>query len=191
MKMTKIFLSVHDCEFFTAPRIILLSCIFIMAEHSEDIAFMKEALVEAERAKALGEVPIGAVIVVGGEVIARGHNLKETSKDPTSHAEMVVIRATADKMGAWRLSDSTLYVTLEPCLMCIGAMVQARIRRLVFGTMDPKAGAVGSLYDVSKDERLNHLIDVTSGILAEDCSSILKDFFSKRRQENKQDRKPT
>ena len=144
-------------------------------------------MVEAERAEALGEVPIGAVIVVGGEIIARGHNLKETSMDPTSHAEMVAMRAAAAKLGAWRISDSTLYVTLEPCLMCIGAMVQARITRLVFGAMDPKAGAVGSLYDVSKDERLNHLIDVTSGVLAEEGGKILKDFFSKLREAGKEE----
>ena len=173
--------------FLTVIGIILLSYTLIMEDSEKDIAFMREALCEAERAEALGEVPIGAVIVVDGEVVARGHNLKETSKDPTSHAEVVAIREAALKKDAWRIEGSTLYVTLEPCLMCIGAMVQARITRLVFGPMDPKAGAVGSLYDISKDDRLNHRLEVTSGLLADEGSQILKDFFSKLREGNRRE----
>lgn len=139
--------------------------------------FMREALKEAEKALKKGEVPIGAVIALNDKIIARGHNLKETSASPIAHAEIMAIKKASAKLEAWRVLDSTIYVTLEPCIMCMGALIQARVKRLVFGSFDPKAGACGSLYDVSNDKRLNHRIEVTSGIMAEECSSILKGFF--------------
>ena len=138
---------------------------------------MRVALDEAEAAKSLGEVPIGAVVVHDGEIIGRGHNLRETSNDPTTHAEMIAIRMAAEKIGHWRLLDTTLYVTLEPCVMCMGAIILARIPRLVFACRDPRAGAVGSIYDFAKDERFNHKVEVTEGVLGEDCSQLLSGFF--------------
>lgn len=147
-----------------------------------DIFFMNEALQEAKNAELIGEVPIGAIIVFDGKIVARAHNLRETTGDPTGHAEIIAIRKAAAAKQHWRLSEMTLYVTLEPCPMCAGAMVQSRIKRLVFGAMDPKAGAVGSLMNLLQDERLNHRVEVTSGILAVECGRILKDFFRKRRK---------
>ena len=147
-----------------------------------DIFFMNEALQEAKNAELIGEVPIGAIIVFDGKIVARAHNLRETTGDPTGHAEIIAIRKAAAVKQHWRLSEMTLYVTLEPCPMCAGAMVQSRIKRLVFGAMDPKAGAVGSLMNLLQDERLNHRVEVTSGILAVECGRILKDFFRKRRK---------
>ncbi len=138
---------------------------------------MQAALEEAEAAKSLGEVPIGAVVVHDGEIIGRGHNLRETSNDPTTHAEMIAIRMAAEKIGHWRLLDTTLYVTLEPCVMCMGAIILARIPRLVYACRDPRAGAVGSIYDFAKDERFNHKVEVTEGVLGEDCSQLLSGFF--------------
>ena len=138
---------------------------------------MQVALEEAEAAKSLGEVPIGAVVVHDGEIIGRGHNLRETSNDPTTHAEMIAIRMAAEKIGHWRLLDTTLYVTLEPCVMCMGAIILARIPRLVYACRDPRAGAVGSIYDFAKDERFNHKVEVTEGVLGEDCSQLLSGFF--------------
>ena len=146
-----------------------------------DQKFMQAALDEAAVAKALGEVPIGAVVVLDGEIIARGHNLRETSNDPTTHAEMVAIRKAADHVGHWRLLESTLYVTLEPCVMCMGAMILARIPRLVYACRDPRAGAVGSIYDFSQDERFNHKVEVTEGVLAAECSELLSSFFRQLR----------
>ncbi|HOJ77246.1 MAG TPA: tRNA adenosine(34) deaminase TadA [Bacillota bacterium] len=146
-----------------------------------DISFMREALKEAEVASKLGEVPVGAVIVVDNSIIARGHNLRELTGDPTAHAEIVAIRKAAEVRKHWRLTDMTLYVTLEPCPMCAGAIVQARIDRLVFGAYDPKSGAAGSLMNILQDKRLNHQLEVTAGILADDCGKILKDFFKDRR----------
>lgn len=150
-------------------------------ESEIDVSFMKEALAEACRAESVDEVPIGAVIVRGGEVIARGHNRKEGSGDPTAHAEIEAIREATAREGGWRLEGTTLYVTLEPCVMCMGAMIQARIPRLVFATMDPKAGACGSLFDLSSDKRLNHSIEVTSGIMATEAGELLTNFFVKLR----------
>ncbi|MDO8445637.1 MAG: tRNA adenosine(34) deaminase TadA [Deltaproteobacteria bacterium] len=147
-----------------------------------DIKFMKLALSEAEKAGGKGEVPIGAVIVTDGRVIARGHNLRESKNDPTAHAEMIAVRKAAKKLNSWRLINSTLYVTVEPCVMCIGAIVLARIPRLVFGCLDPKGGAVGSLYDISNDKRLNHRVEVRSGVMAEEAQVLLKDFFKKLRK---------
>ena len=135
------------------------------------------ALEEAKKAYTEGEAPVGAVIVYGGEVIAGGYNRREIDRDPTSHAEMLAIRLASKNLARWRLSGSTLYVTLEPCTMCIGAAILARIDRLVFGCFDPKGGAVGSLFDISSDKRLNHSIEVTSGVRESECAEILKRFF--------------
>ena len=153
-----------------------------------DQHFMREALAEAETARAKGEVPIGAVIVLTDEIIGRGHNLRETSEDPIAHAEMLAIRQAAETIGHWRLLDTTLYVTLEPCVMCMGALILARIPRLVFGCRDPRAGACGSIYDFSQDERFNHRVTASEGLLAGECSEMLRSFFSglrARRREEK------
>lgn len=146
---------------------------------------MREALVEAAVAQRLGEVPIGALVVCAGRVIGRGHNLRETSNDPTTHAEMVAIREAAGHIGHWRLLDCTLYVTLEPCVMCMGAIILARVPRLVYACRDPRAGAVGSIYDFSQDERFNHRVAVTEGVLAEECSTMLNGFFRELRARKK------
>ncbi|BCR03114.1 tRNA-specific adenosine deaminase [Desulfuromonas versatilis] len=147
---------------------------------------MQKALVEAAAAERLGEVPIGAVVVHGGEIVGRGHNLRETSNDPTTHAEMIAIREAAATIGHWRLLDCTLYVTLEPCVMCMGAIILARIPRLVYACRDPRVGAVGSIYDFSKDDRFNHRVEVAEGVLAEECSSMLSGFFKKLREKKKE-----
>ncbi len=146
-----------------------------------DIYFMREALAEAEKAFALDEVPIGAVIVYQGEIYARGYNLRESLKDPTAHAEIVAIREAATKRGIWRLHGMTIYVTLEPCPMCSGAMVNARIDRLVFGAYDPKAGAAGSIINIANDDRLNHRLEVMGGVLADESGELLKKFFQLKR----------
>ena len=148
---------------------------------TEDQLFMQAALAEAEAARTLGEVPIGAVIVLDGAIIGRGHNLRETSNDPTTHAEMVAIRQAAADSGHWRLLETTLYVTLEPCVMCMGAIILARIPRLVYACRDPRAGAVGSIYDFSRDERFNHKVEVTEGVLGAECSRLLSGFFKELR----------
>jgi len=147
-----------------------------------DEAFMKEALKEAEKALQADEVPVGAVVVHQGRVIARAHNQRETFRDPTAHAEMIAITQAAAALDRWRLSGCILYVTLEPCAMCAGAMVLARIDRLVFGADDPKAGAVGSLYNIPHDSRLNHRLEVTAGVLAEECGGLLQEFFRTKRR---------
>jgi len=146
-----------------------------------DELYMQAAIAEAELARDKGEVPIGAVIVHEGQIIGRGHNLRETSNDPTTHAEMVAIRQAAEAIGHWRLLETTLYVTLEPCVMCMGAMILARIPRLVYACRDPRAGAVGSIYDFSQDERFNHKVEVTEGVLGEECSEMLSSFFRELR----------
>ena len=146
-----------------------------------DETYMAMALEEARYAESIGEVPIGAVVVCDGAVVARGHNRREIDTDPSAHAEFIAIREAAIKLGRWRLSDCTVYVTLEPCPMCAGLMHQARISRLVYGVPDPKAGAVGTLYDLSNDTRLNHRFDVTRGVLAPECGSILTTFFRRLR----------
>lgn len=138
---------------------------------------MKEALKEAEKAYEKGEIPVGALIVVNGEIISKAHNIKETTFDPTAHAEILAIREAARILGAWRLTDATLYVTKEPCIMCSGAIVNSRIKRLVYGCNDPKGGAVVSLYNILNDKRLNHQVEITNGILEEECRVILKDFL--------------
>jgi len=142
---------------------------------------MQEALREAERALALGEVPIGAVLVKNGKIIARGHNIKEAEQDPTGHAEINVIKAGARALNSWRLTGTVLYVTVEPCAMCAGAIVQARIPVLVYGATDPKAGAVDSLMNIVQHPRLNHQVHVISGILEDKCRKMMQKFFDKLR----------
>ncbi|PLX90002.1 MAG: tRNA-specific adenosine deaminase [Desulfuromonas sp.] len=142
---------------------------------------MSEALAEARVAAEKGEVPIGAVIVLGKDIIGRGHNLRETSNDPTAHAEMIAIRQAAESIGHWRLLETSLYVTLEPCTMCMGAIILARIPSLLFACRDPRAGAAGSIYDFSEDERFNHKVNVTEGMLATECSNLLSGFFKELR----------
>jgi len=146
-----------------------------------DIFYMRAALSEAEAAYAEGEVPVGAILVSGGRVIARAHNVKEASGDPTGHAELLALRAGAREIGNWRLSDATLYATKEPCIMCAGAMVNARLGKLVYGCNDEKGGAVESLYALLSDRRLNHQVVVVSGILEDECAEILKRFFREKR----------
>ena len=151
----------------------------------DDEKFMRLAVAEAEKARARGEVPVGAVIVVDGEVVGRGHNLREIRDDPTAHAEIFALRRAGRMLGSWRLVGATLYVTLEPCVMCIGAIVNARVERLVYGPRDPKAGAVDSLYDIARDTRLNHRVAVTSGVLEEELGRMLSDFFVDLRRRRK------
>ena len=146
-----------------------------------DVA-MRAALAEARRSHESGDVPIGAVVLdATGAVIGLGHNVRERDGDPTGHAELVAVRAAAATVGGWRLSGCTLVVTLEPCTMCAGAVVLARLERLVFGAYDPKAGAVGSLWDVVRDRRLNHRPEVVGGVLAEECTALVDDFFARQR----------
>jgi tRNA(adenine34) deaminase len=146
-----------------------------------DEKFMVLALEQAEEAARCGEVPIGAVLVRDGNVLAADRNRREALKDATAHAEILVIRRAGELLGGWRLSNCTLYVTLEPCPMCAGAMVQARIDRLVFGATDPKGGAAGTLYDIVRDRRLNHRLEVTGGVLESECAALLQKFFRERR----------
>lgn len=154
-----------------------------------DRLFMKQALEEAQKAALLGEVPIGAVLVYEGKIIARAHNLRETTQNATTHAELLVIQEACKKIGSWRLEDTTLYVTLEPCPMCAGAILQSRVPRVVYGARDQKAGCVDSLYHLLNDERFNHECDVTEGILAEECGQILTDFFKALRDRKKAEKK--
>jgi tRNA(adenine34) deaminase len=143
---------------------------------------MREALAEARLALPTGDVPIGAVVVApDGEIVARGHNVREQLGDPTGHAEVVALRAAAAALGAWRLTGHTLVVTLEPCTMCAGAAVLARVERVVFGAYDEKAGAVGSLWDVVRDRRLNHRPEVLAGVLADESTALLSEFFREHR----------
>ncbi len=147
--------------------------------------FMRAALREADRAEQLGEVPVGAVIVRDGEIIAAAHNRRIIDADPTAHAEMLAIRTAAAALGDWRLTGCTIFVTLEPCCMCAGAIVLGRIDHLVYGTPDPKAGAVDSLFSLCSDERLNHRVQIVSGILGEECANILTRFFRAQREQGK------
>ena len=147
----------------------------------EDIVAMRSALVAAAKAGEQGEVPVGAVVVVNGEVVAAGHNCSVANFDPSAHAEIVALRAAGAQQGNYRLPDATLYVTLEPCVMCTGAIVQARIKRVVFGAYDKKAGALGSVEDLSDSRALNHRFEINGGVLADDASALLKDFFRARR----------
>jgi len=149
-----------------------------------DQRFMKLAIDQAFIAADNGDVPVGTVIVFEGIVIAKAHNQRQLLNDPTAHAEIIALTQAAEAVGNWRLNGCTIYVTLEPCPMCAGALVMARIDRLVFGCEDPKAGACGSLYNIVQDERLNHSVDITSGVLDTECGQVLSNFFKVRRDEN-------
>lgn len=151
----------------------------------KDRKFMQLALEEAQKAAVLGEVPIGAVLVYEDEVIARAHNLRELTQNATTHAELLVIQEACNKIGSWRLENTTLYVTLEPCPMCAGAILQSRVPRVVYGARDLKAGCVDSLYHLLNDARFNHECEVTEGILAEECGQILTNFFRSLRERKK------
>jgi tRNA(adenine34) deaminase len=154
--------------------------------NKEDEHFMKLAIEQAQIAEENGDVPIGAIIVYENQIIGRAYNQREQLQDPTAHAEIISLTQAAAFLESWRLHGCTMYVTLEPCTMCAGAMVLARIERLVYGCDDPKTGAVKSLYNIVNDDRLNHTINVTSGVLAEECSELLQQFFRRRRIENNQ-----
>ncbi|MBM7552264.1 tRNA adenosine(34) deaminase TadA [Thalassobacillus pellis] len=155
----------------------------------EDEKWMKIAIEEAYKAKAVGEVPIGAVIVKDGKAIASGYNLRETSQLASSHAEFIAIEQANQAVGSWRLEDCTLYVTLEPCPMCAGAILQSRIPRVVFGAFDPKAGCTGTLMNLLDDERFNHKSEVVGGILEDDCGGLLSEFFQELRLRKRQEKK--
>ncbi|HKY64386.1 MAG TPA: tRNA adenosine(34) deaminase TadA [bacterium] len=150
-----------------------------------DVAWMEQALAQARKAGALEEVPIGAVVVADDRIVGRGYNLRETRHRPTAHAELLAIEAAARKLGRWRLEGTTLYVTLEPCLMCWGAIVLARIPRVVYGAKDPKAGVCGSVLSLHEERRFNHRPQVEGGILAEECGKVLSDFFLGLRKEKR------
>jgi tRNA(adenine34) deaminase len=152
------------------------------ATHDVDVAVMRRALDEAKAAVLHVDVPVGAVVVHDGDVVAARHNERELTGDPTAHAEILALRDAATIVGSWRLDECTLYVTLEPCAMCAGAMVNARLGRLVYGAPDPKAGATGSLMNIVADPRLNHRVPITSGVLADECGRVLRDFFAARRR---------
>lgn len=147
----------------------------------DDIFFMRAALKEAQKAEKLDEVPVGAVIVKDGKIIARGFNKNITASDPSAHAEMVALRRAAKKLGNYRLSGCTIYVTLEPCAMCAAALVHARIDKIVYAARDPKTGACGSIFNIARHDKLNHKIILEQGVLEKDCSQILKDFFKNKR----------
>jgi len=147
-----------------------------------DEEYMRQALEEAQKALQEGEVPIGAIIVQGKEIVARTHNLKEARKDPTAHAEILAIQEATAKLNKWRLNDCTMYVTLEPCPMCAGALVQCRMKRVVYGVDDAKAGGAGSVLNILDEPRLNHQVYVTSGVLQEECQGIMQRFFRQLRQ---------
>jgi tRNA(adenine34) deaminase len=148
---------------------------------TNDETYMRAAIEEAMRASEINEVPVGAVAVVDGEIVSVAHNIREATANPLGHAELLLLEKLTKLNGDWRLENVTIYVTCEPCIMCTGALLQARIPRAVFGCFDPKAGACGSLYDLSNDSRLNHQIEVVSGVLADECGGLLKDFFRKLR----------
>jgi len=152
-----------------------------VTDAQEDARYVDLALVEARRAADAGEVPIGAVVVLDGRVIARAHNAPITLRDPTAHAEVLALRAAARETGNYRLERTIVYTTVEPCLMCCGALVHARVARLVYGAADPKAGAAASLYRILDDGRLNHRVEVTAGVRAEECAALLTEFFRARR----------
>jgi len=147
-----------------------------------EVEAMRLALEEARRAAEAGEVPVGAVLLSGSEVVAAAGNRRERDADPTAHAEIVALKAAAARAGTWRLDQSTMVVTLEPCPMCAGALVNARVPRLVYGCDDPKAGAVRTLYRICEDPRLNHRLEVTGGVLADECAAVLRAFFEERRR---------
>ena len=151
-------------------------------ERAQDLIFMRAALEEAAKAPAVGEVPIAAVIVHDNQILAQAHNYRELWQDPTAHAEVIAIRAAAAALGTWRLTDTTLYVTVEPCSMCIGAIILARVSRVVFGAWDQKAGACGSLFDLPSEPKLNHRVAVTGGILEQESQALIQKFFKNLRE---------
>ncbi len=148
--------------------------------------YMREALAEAKKAYALGEVPVGAVVVLDGDIIGRGYNLRETLADATAHAEIIALREAARSIGDWRLNGTIVYVTIEPCPMCAGAMIQFRVQTVVYGAADPKAGAVDSIMDVLREPRFNHQVGVVSGVLEDECREIIRRFFRELREREKQ-----
>ena len=150
-------------------------------EYSQDLTFMRMALDEAAKAPAVGEVPIAALIVQDTRVLAQAHNYRELWQDPTAHAEVIAIRAAATALGTWRLTDTTLYATVEPCSMCIGAIILARVSRVVFGAWDPKAGACGSVFDLTNEPRLNHRVEIVGGLLEAESQTLLQQFFRQLR----------
>lgn len=154
-----------------------------------DTTFMRLALEEAAAAAAEGEVPIGAVVTLGNQVVAHAHNRREGAHDPAGHAEFIAMQEAAAKLGRWRLTGCTVYVTVEPCLMCAGMAINARVDRVVYGAPDPKAGALTSLFEVGRDERLNHTFEVTAGVLEDECASIMKDFFKARRDRTRAEKR--
>lgn len=154
----------------------------------EDIKFMRVALDEAEIAKKKLEVPIGAVLVIGGEIIAKAHNLRENEQSAVAHAELIAIEKACKELGTWRLEDATLYVTLEPCPMCSGAIILSRIKRVVYGAPDPKAGCAGTFMNLLTDERFNHQSEVTAGVLEKECGEILTTFFKELRKRKKEEK---
>jgi len=168
---------VYDC----GPAAISGSRRVESMQQDQDLAWMREALTLAREAENLGEVPVGAVVISEGKVIGRGHNRRERDQDPVAHAEILAIRQAAESVGGWRLEGCTLYVTLEPCAMCAGALVNSRVERLVFGTHDPKVGFCGSLGNLVEDSRLNHRLKVTSGVLGVEASTLLREFFARLR----------
>jgi len=149
---------------------------------AEDTAFMREALAEAASGRSKEEVPVGAVVVLDGKIVGRGHNQPIAAKDPTAHAEILAIREAAHTIGAYRLPGAIFYVTLEPCLMCVGAILHARIAVVKYGARDEKAGALGSVYDIGRDGRLNHYIEVNGGLMEDECAALLRDFFKQKRK---------
>jgi len=150
---------------------------------SSDSDFMSRALAQAREGAGAGEVPVGAVVVLDGKIIAAAHNRPIASSDPTAHAEVLALREACGALGTYRLTDAALYVTLEPCVMCVGAMLNARIASLVFGAWDEKAGAVGSVYDIGRDGRLNHRLEIRGGVMEAECAALMRDFFRDRRAE--------
>jgi tRNA(adenine34) deaminase len=157
----------------------------MMNEVNQDVFFMREALKEAKEAEALAEVPIGAVIVINGNIISRAHNLRESKQSAVAHAELLAIDLACQQVGSWRLEDATLYVTLEPCPMCSGAIILSRVKRVVYGASDPKGGCAGTFMNLLQDDRFNHQSEVTSGVLEEECGQMLSDFFSRIRKRRK------
>lgn len=154
-----------------------------------EIDYMRVAMAEAKQAEIMGEVPIGAIVVHDGKIIGRGHNMREKFQDATYHAEVLAIMEACQNLGSWRLEDCDLYVTLEPCIMCSGAIINSRIHRVIYAAPDPKAGAVTSLYQLLQDKRLNHQVEVKSGVLATECGDMLRQFFRAIRKKRKAERK--
>jgi tRNA(adenine34) deaminase len=158
-------------------------------EVSQDEFYMNEAIIEAKKAAEAGEVPIGAIIVLNGDIIARAYNLRETEQSSIAHAEVLAINEACKKLGTWRLEEAELYVTLEPCPMCAGAIMLSRIKRVVYGAADPKGGCAGTFMNLLQDERFNHQSEVATGILKEECGSLLSEFFRVLRERKKQQKK--